>query len=296
MLKRIITGAAILLITVAAVLLKQFSNLIFDAFLLVLSYGALYEVIKAYKFSGKKIDLLVYIFPALFCAIFIFVDSIFKALGYVLFASLVYLSYLLSKDLVCYAIARKKTENYDLEAQHATLFDGTKFSLMVLIYPVLVLSMFFALNHISYALSYLGIVLAFAISMLTDTFALFLGMAFGKHKLAPEVSPGKTVEGMLGGLFGGLLGAACVYLFFRFTPYFSADVSSTLVLVVVLLLGLFGSLIDQLGDLIASALKRKVKVKDYGHIFPGHGGFMDRVDGLMFTASLIFIVFALFLV
>ena len=296
MLKRIITGAVILIVIVAAVLLKQFSNLIFDAFLLVLSYGALYEVIKVYKNAGKKIDVLVYIFPALFCTIFNLEKNTFKALGYILFACLVYVMYLLIKEIICYAVNRAKTENYNLEAQHSTLFDSTKFSLMTLVYPTLVLTMFLGLNHLSYALSYLGIVLAFAISMLTDTFALFLGMAFGRHKLAPEVSPGKTVEGMFGGLFGGIVGAGCVYLFFRFTPYFSADVNSTLVLVVVLLLGIFGSLADQLGDLVESALKRKVNIKDCGHIFPGHGGFMDRVDGLMFTSALIFIVFALFLV
>ena len=61
-------------------------------------------------------------------------------------------------------------------------------------------------------------------------------------------------------------------------------------------LGILGALADTLGDLIASALKRKAGVKDYGSIFPGHGGFMDRVDGLMFTTSIIFILFALFLI
>ena len=63
-----------------------------------------------------------------------------------------------------------------------------------------------------------------------------------------------------------------------------------------IIIGVLGSLINQLGDLIASAYKRKNNIKDFSNIFPGHGGFMDRVDGLMFTGSLVFVVFILFLV
>ena len=76
---------------------------------------------------------------------------------------------------------------------------------------------------------------------------------------------------------------------------FSGVPSANLIATFVLL-GVFGTFLTQFGDLVASAFKRKVGIKDFGNIFPGHGGFMDRVDGLMFTAALVYVLFALFII
>lgn len=118
-----------------------------------------------------------------------------------------------------------------------------------------------------------GIALVLAVSWGTDTFAYFTGMAFGKKKLCPEISPKKTVAGALGGtLFGTLAGVITMWLAFG-QP----------------LLGLIGlplSVISQLGDLAASVIKRRFGVKDYGKIFPGHGGVLDRFDSIIPTAIL----------
>ena len=111
-----------------------------------------------------------------------------------------------------------------------------------------------------------------------DTCALFSGMLFGKHKLAPVVSPKKTVEGAIFGVIGGTLaGLACravfVYVFHMQMPGIPATIA----------LGLIGSAAGEIGDLSASLLKRHSGIKDYGHIFPGHGGVMDRFDSVIFT-------------
>ncbi|MBQ7076323.1 MAG: phosphatidate cytidylyltransferase [Clostridia bacterium] len=117
----------------------------------------------------------------------------------------------------------------------------------------------------------------FVISLLTDTFAYFTGCFIGKHKLAPVLSPKKTVEGAIGGLFGGVIGMVALCGIFGYmgqTPnYFNA-----------VIIAVICSAISQFGDLCASAIKRQYGVKDYGNIMPGHGGMMDRFDGVIFTA------------
>ncbi len=114
----------------------------------------------------------------------------------------------------------------------------------------------------------------------TDTFAYFTGRFLGKHKLAPVISPKKTVEGSL----GGILFAVGVFLLYGlilanagFAPRYWA----------LALCGLAVSVVSQIGDLALSAIKREYGVKDYGRIFPGHGGVLDRFDSVIATAPLI---------
>ena len=112
------------------------------------------------------------------------------------------------------------------------------------------------------------------ITIMSDTFAHFFGTKIGKHKLCPAVSPNKTVEGMVGGVFfGTFLGMVFFKTFI--------DVSADLFLVIVVSLVL--SLIAEFGDLVFSAIKRKYGVKDYGNIMPGHGGIIDRLDSILFA-------------
>lgn len=117
---------------------------------------------------------------------------------------------------------------------------------------------------------------------LTDTFAYFTGRAFGKHKLAPVISPKKTVEGSVGGIIGTALSMALygfiVGRFTAFVPSYPALIG----------LGLACGVISQLGDLSMSAIKREYNIKDYGNIMPGHGGIMDRFDSVLFVAPLVY--------
>lgn len=124
------------------------------------------------------------------------------------------------------------------------------------------------------------IIIPIVAAFLSDAFALFAGMLFGKHKLAPELSPKKTVEGSIGGFFGAVLGMVVYGMILRFT--FKLEVNYLILAVY----GLLGSLVSQLGDLSFSYIKRQYKIKDFGNIFPGHGGVLDRFDSVIFCAPL----------
>lgn len=120
---------------------------------------------------------------------------------------------------------------------------------------------------------------------ITDTFAYFSGMLFGKHKLIPNVSPKKTVEGSIGGtLF-------CVAFFVGYGAIVNHFTASEINLVLIGFAGLVSALVSQIGDLSMSVIKRTYGIKDYGKIFPGHGGVLDRFDSILAVA----IVMALFL-
>lgn len=137
--------------------------------------------------------------------------------------------------------------------------------------------------------------LIFICAWTTDTFAYFSGKLFGKHKLISHVSPNKTVEGSIGGVIGAVL-CCLVYLVILYqlpTNDFIVNVSHWVVYFIAV--GLVGGVLSQVGDLIASSIKRDEDIKDFGWIFPGHGGFMDRFDSVMFIAPviLIMIIFAM---
>ena len=116
----------------------------------------------------------------------------------------------------------------------------------------------------------------------TDIMAYFTGYAFGKHKLCPNISPKKTIEGSVGGTLGSII------LCGVFGAIFAQDL-----LIHCLIVGLLGGVISQFGDLTASIFKRKMGIKDYGNLIPGHGGILDRFDSVLFTGPLVFYYFTL---
>ncbi|MFZ5634817.1 MAG: phosphatidate cytidylyltransferase [Bacillota bacterium] len=116
-----------------------------------------------------------------------------------------------------------------------------------------------------------------------DTAAYIVGKKMGRRKLAPKLSPGKTVEGALGGIGGSVLGSVLIYLFYRPAPLYAVVVLGVLV-------GLFGLL----GDLFESSLKRTAGIKDTSRIIPGHGGVLDRFDSMIFTAPAVYYFIIMF--
>ena len=132
----------------------------------------------------------------------------------------------------------------------------------------------------------LGLVLVTA--WITDTFAYVVGSLIGKHKLIPEISPKKTVEGSIGGIvfsmIGTMLYGLLISLFTDITPNY----------IVLAIAGLILSVISQVGDLIASLIKREHNVKDYGSILPGHGGIMDRFDSILSVSTATMIISLIF--
>lgn len=121
-------------------------------------------------------------------------------------------------------------------------------------------------------------------AFMSDSAALFTGMACGKHKLAPKASPKKTVEGAVGGLVGGIVGMVLFRIVFFFVTVQALSIGWCMVI------GLVGAFMGQLGDLSFSVIKRQCGIKDYGTIFPGHGGILDRFDSVMFIAPFVTMV------
>ncbi|MBD5094370.1 MAG: phosphatidate cytidylyltransferase [Subdoligranulum sp.] len=124
-----------------------------------------------------------------------------------------------------------------------------------------------------------------------DSAAYFAGRAFGKHKLAPVVSPNKTVEGAVGGVLGsmllGVLVTLCYTALHGHLVGMPLDSIGLQYYAVIVLLAGIGSVLGIVGDLFASVVKRQCGIKDYGTIFPGHGGIMDRFDSVIFIAPLV---------
>lgn len=118
----------------------------------------------------------------------------------------------------------------------------------------------------------------FIVAFSSDAGAYFVGMRFGKHKLAPVVSPNKTIEGVGGGLVSSIVFMLVYALILRFALKFQVN------FVYALFYGLFGAGIDVFGDLSFSIIKRQSGIKDYGMLIPGHGGFFDRFDSMVLVA------------
>ena len=171
-------------------------------------------------------------------------------------------------------------------------------ALYVFSYPVYVakdiIFTFFGYFYVSVMISFLYltrsledgifiVILVFTSSWLCDVFAYFTGMLIGKHRLCPNLSPKKSIEGAIGGIvfpaiIAGLYGLVI-------SRWYSPDyplVASCVVLTAV------GAAVSMLGDLSASAIKRNYEIKDYGTLIPGHGGILDRFDSMIFTAPMIY--------
>lgn len=156
-----------------------------------------------------------------------------------------------------------------------------------LIYAPVMLSFIFLTRQLTHGI-YL-VWMAFISSWVSDTCAYLAGVMLGKHKLAPVLSPKKSVEGAV----GGVVGAAVIGALFGW--YLNYALGLDTMAAVLAVVGGAGSVISQVGDLAASAVKRNHNIKDYGRLIPGHGGIMDRFDSVIFTAPITYFLILLFM-
>lgn len=176
--------------------------------------------------------------------------------------------------LFCLALIRHKEVR---PAQVAVAFTFT----VLLAYAFNTLT---TLLHMENGLFYFA--LACNAAWITDAGAYFVGVFLGKHKMAPEISPKKTVEGAVGGIVVSFIAAVLISL--GYEAFFLKETGSIAYLPVLIMTPLL-SLAGMLGDLVASYIKRDCKLKDFGNLMPGHGGVMDRFDSFVVTAPLLYV-------
>lgn len=154
------------------------------------------------------------------------------------------------------------------------------FAVLGIFYVVIPSSFLYKIMHMKDGI-YIFI-LIFICSWIADTFAYFTGVTLGKHKLVPVLSPKKSVEGAIGGIFGAaLVGGVYGY----FVGY---QIGHHNLAIVFALTAFVGAIVSIFGDLAASAIKRNYDIKDYSNLIPGHGGILDRFDSMIFVAPLVY--------
>lgn len=132
--------------------------------------------------------------------------------------------------------------------------------------------------------------LIYIASWACDTCAYCVGILIGKHKMAPVLSPKKSIEGGIGGIVGAMIVAGLFSLIVA-----NDNILETETTWVFVLIGFIGAIVSQIGDLAASAFKRNYGIKDYGNLIPGHGGILDRFDSVIFTAPMIYFLARIFI-
>lgn len=288
MLKRTITAVCLIALLIGLFALSYFvehGNIFLDLFIWILLTGAVREMYFCMQEAGFKlfrVPLAVFLvtsYPVMYLMEH-FTGQGF--LGLVLcFAAGVFAA------LVVFTFA-------DPERNHTKDLFATVF---VMVYPGFLISLAWMLVQ-RYSAVY-AIPFAIFLPVGADTFAYWFGSMIGGKKLCPSVSPKKTVAGFVGGLFGGMLVAVIMFLLFEqftlfpesgYVPFTDAKWKSALIY---LAIGLVGALAGQLGDLAASRIKRALGIKDFGKIFPGHGGIMDRFDSIIAGIIVLLVSFSI---
>ncbi len=233
----------------------------------LITVASVYEMGAMYKAKGKRVFLWsAYVFAALYYPARVYWGAPGEVTLYLIAAFFVFAERIFNKN--------RNTED-------------TLFSLAVFVYPLALYAILIEnVANPDYAFSRAAMFLMFAGPLFGDTFAYFFGTFFGKKKLCPHLSPNKTVAGSIGGLVGGVIGGLASYYV---QLLFHGDFPLKHMLILGLLMGAAG----QVGDLFASSLKRWAQVKDFGKIFPGHGGTLDRFDSVLMCAPIAYMYFSL---
>jgi phosphatidate cytidylyltransferase len=289
---RLISGSCYIAILVAFFCMKIFlpyGDFYFDALIYAFAILGTFEMLRATKEKTTKAErVIVYLF-AVFCIPTCAVAEAFFTFGLHVVSVLFVI---MSVALVSLLVIRH--EETDMENLGAAFFSA--------VYPTLLLCLLVLSNH---ALELEGlaevafnsnllVLFIFVISPLSDCFAFLVGFSlkpFFPRKFAPTISPNKTLVGAIGGLVGGIVAAVVLYLVYNATLGGFENVA--LWLPVYMAMGLVGAVATEFGDLLESAIKRKIGIKDMGNLMPGHGGVLDRIDGTMLVTVVVVLAYVL---
>ena len=256
--KRLISGIGLLIVAVSAFYIGSIPLAVLSA---LVSIIGLFEFYRALGLDKKNIAYLGYAYSLIYyCLIY------FKLNQYIFFSVIAFLLVIFA--IYVFTFPKYKTEEISL------IFMGVMY--IPILFSYVYNTRTFDDGHY---LAWLILISSWG----SDTCAYAVGSLFGKHKIAPVLSPKKSVEGSIGGvlgaaLIGGIFGAILSGHFIStLSPVFTCAASCAI-----------GSVISQVGDALASAIKRNHNIKDYGNLIPGHGGILDRFDSMIFTAPAIF--------
>ncbi len=306
--KRFLTALVLIAGIVAFILMRAFAGIFgvyaFDILILLVTGIATWEIFNACKLNLRGanfivaliVDGLIYMFYVIGSAILKqplswWLQLIVSIIIIAIFVLFIGLSNMIDKKFAKECALQKKDLNKES-------WLGAVDLIFMLVYPGIFLACAVLLNHITTdGIGLFGLLLVFFISCFTDIFAYLTGMLLGKgsRKMAPKISPKKTWVGFVGGLFGGVLGALIAVWIISANSAVSDRLieltgDAVLAQIAFLVVGLAGAIITTLGDLFASFVKRKAGIKDFGHLLPGHGGVMDRVDGIIFNVPFILLI------
>lgn len=278
MIKRIITGVVLLGAAAGLIALQGWYLRVAILLMTLISFHEMFGAFRARGMQAVR-------WPGFLFAVMAFVSVSFESKLAWLGDSPVLTSLMLSAMLgiICVVLRGKP----DFDAIVATVFP--------MLYPGLFYVFFMQLQNLSgRGVPTLALIMAILTSSMNDTFALFVGKACGRRKLIPGISPNKTVAGSVAGILASAVFAVAIPLAFQLIDVKvngaegAAQLSPIWVFAV---FGIIAGVISQLGDLTASLIKRYCGIKDYGKLFPGHGGMMDRLDAILFSAAACYIFF-----
>lgn len=275
-----VVGLAIL-----ALVMFFYETWIFNLVIAAITLIAIHELYNAYQFE-KATYIYIGFIPFVLLIMFSYLDNVR--------AWILPLSYAFALYLAVCVILNSKSINF-AKVGGMTFFSGI---VILCFYSFVYLKQLLPHQEYGYdAIYFILLILGFAWG--GDSCAYFAGRAFGKHKLAPIVSPNKTVEGAVGGVLGSMLLGVVITTIYGMLQGsiigLSIDNLGMRYYVAIALMGAVASILGILGDLFASVIKRQCGIKDYGAIFPGHGGILDRFDSVMFIAPFVsMIVTAIF--
>ena len=305
--KRALTGIVILALTIGFFALRFVSPYIFDVYLGVIALLGVYEISNIHNKAHKINDTFVLITYPILCygaLLIVMLNNlsilIFLAIIVLLAVALFAICFVINKCSKA-KINKEMVENGVRVSYNSYVKTKSLRDLFLLCYPTLPIISLFIINHFTNfakistenanLLSTFLLVLIFATTIMTDTVAYLVGSGIGGKKLCPKISPNKTISGAVGGLIGSILASMLLFFLFALNDgYRAMFLDCNISLISCLVFGLIASIFAQCGDIFASFIKRKNNAKDYGKILPGHGGILDRVDGLIANAFVIVIL------
>ncbi len=314
---RLISGAIFIIVLVLAFVLKAFaSNYFFDALILGVACIASFEASKLFSKMGKYNDkYMATIFPCALMATLLYCISADAKIG-LLYTIIISVGVMVLCFGITFAIpflTYKKTQK-EIKARGLDNPSVAKYAIvkalntaMTFIYPTLLLLFLTLINHFEDMtttfpslqgfggnVSLFVLIFAFLIPIISDTFAFLMGGLLGGKKLAPKISPKKTISGAVGGFAWCVIISVAMFFIFNAIPAMSTLLADAGIAVwkVAIIAGV-GSIVGQCGDLFESYIKRQANVKDSGKIMPGHGGLLDRFDSHILVAPIVFIAFCI---